>query len=88
MGQVRHRLARLEKAMLRNKGCGQACPDCGRREGAKPTLKIIPAPVVRNMDELVRLERGQDTSKDVCKTCGKRRVFRIPAPRIDRLSEA
>ncbi len=70
------RLARLEtgrRTALR----GGACPECGNG-GPGPAVFNIPPPRVFGEPP----DPGDDPSKDICSTCGRRRVWRIPSPKI------
>ena len=84
---LKHRVGRLERAAAKA-GLGTPCPECGHREGAVRRVRIIPAPAVKNLAELRRREREEDTSNDACKTCGKRWVLRMRSPEIARIREA
>ena len=70
------RLARLE-TQQRTAGRGGPCPECGNGGGG-PTIFNVPPPRVLGEPP----DPNDDQSKDICSTCGWKRVWRIPSPKI------
>ena len=71
------RIARLEKA---NASPPKDCPECGLPlDGTWPAdcdLVITPPEI----GDFTRPAPPVDTTQDICPTCGRRFVFRIPSP--------
>ncbi len=73
---LHRRLARLETERRAARRSG-GCPECGNG-GPGPVVFNIPRPRVFGEPP----DPDDDPSKDVCSTCGFRRVLRIPSPRL------